>query len=216
MKKLIATNRYFLLPYLFFLIICGILLAVYSKPELHIISNKNYSHFFDHFFKYATWLGNGAWIAVLFLVLLFVKFRFAFAFLAGSLLAALIVNLFKKVLLHNMYRPAKYFELFETYKLHLVEGVKTHSLQSFPSGHTATAFSLFFMLALITKNNSLKLMFFLIAVVVAYSRVYLSQHFMMDITAGSVTGVVFTFAAFVWFGKLNKTWLENSILRKYK
>jgi membrane-associated phospholipid phosphatase len=59
-------------------------------------------------------------------------------------------------------------------------------------------------------------MFFLIAVVVAYSRVYLSQHFMMDITAGSVTGVVFTFAAFVWFGKLNKTWLENSILRKYK
>lgn len=67
------------------------------------------------FFKYATLLGDGAMIAILAVVFLFVKYRHFFAFLIGSLSAAVVDNLFKKVLLNEMYRPAKYFELFETY-----------------------------------------------------------------------------------------------------
>ena len=115
-----------------------------------------------------------------------------------------------------MYRPSKYFELFETYKLHLVEGVKLHSLQSFPSGHTATAFNLFIMLAFIVKSNTMKLLFFVMAALVAYSRVYLSQHFVLDITAGSVIGIIVMALVFVWFEKLNKNWLDGSVLTRSK
>jgi len=217
MKKLWRNNVYFFIPYILIVLICSILLLTFSKPEIHIFINKANTPFFDIFFKYATFFGDGATIVILSLVLLFVRFRYAFAFLAGSLISSLlVVNLFKKVLLHEIYRPSKYFELFETYKLHLVEGVKMHSMQSFPSGHTATAFNVFLMLALLTKNNLLKFVMFCLAVIVGFSRVYLSQHFLIDIAAGSVLGVVFIALSWVWFENRKTDWLDKSILTAFK
>jgi membrane-associated phospholipid phosphatase len=216
MKDLFSRNIWFLIPYIIFLIICSGLLLSFPKAELHILLNKANAPFFDVFFKYATHLGDGTIIAILGVVFLFVKYRYLFAFLIGSLSAALVVNLFKKVILDEMYRPAKYFELFETYKLHLVEGVNQHSLQSFPSGHTASAFSVFFMLALVTKNKWGKLLLLFAAVVVAYSRVYISQHFVVDITAGSIISVILLFFSFFWVENWKKSWLDNSVLTHTK
>ncbi len=212
MKNLFAKNNWFLTPYIIFLIICAGFLISFPKAELHILLNKANTPFFDVFFKYATHLGDGAMIAILAVIFLFVKYRYFFAFLIGSLSTALVVNLFKKVIFTEMYRPSKYFELFESYQLHLVEGVKLHSLQSFPSGHTATAFSVFFMLALITKNRWGKLALFFGAVLVAYSRVYLSQHFAIDITVGSLVSVVLMLVSFWWVQYWRKSWLNKSVL----
>jgi membrane-associated phospholipid phosphatase len=216
MEKLLKENRWFLIPTLVFLLIAIILMFSYSKTELHILSNEANSPFLDYFFKYTTHLGDGKMIAVLFIVLLFVKYRFAFAFLAGSLSASVVVNLAKRFILHENYRPSKYFEIFETYQLHLVEGVKIHSINSFPSGHTATAFNVFFTLALLTKNNGLKFLFFVLAVLIAYSRVYLSQHFLIDITASSVIGILFILIFWVWFDKFHSNWLDKSFLTRSK
>jgi len=216
MKNLIKENRWFIIPYSIFLLFAMILLLIYSKTELHIFSNKANSLFFDSFFKYLTFLGDGTTIAILFIALLFLKYRFAFAFLTGSLVTSLFVNIIKKVVLHDIYRPSKYFELFETYRLHFVEGVKLHALQSFPSGHSATAFNVFLMLALLTKNNVVKFLFFVAALLTAYSRVYLSQHFLIDITAGSLIGSLFILFFFAWFEKFNKNWLDKSILNRQK
>ncbi|KAF0237160.1 MAG: membrane-associated phospholipid [Prolixibacteraceae bacterium] len=215
-KQILKENRPFLIPYLIFLVFAVFMMLTFSKTELHILSNKANSPFFDFFFNYATFLGDGAMIAILFIVLLFVKYRFAFAFLAGSLATAVIVNIIKKVLLHDVYRPAKYFELFETYQLHFVEGVKLYSLQSFPSGHTATAFNVFLTLAILSKNNRIKLLLFVGALLVGYSRVYLSQHFLIDITAGSVFGTLIILFFWIWFERFNKNWLEYSILKRTK
>ena len=214
MRLLIKNNRYFLLPYAFLLLICSVLLLIYSKTELHIFSNEANSPVSDSFFKYATFLGDGTMIAILFIILLFVKYRYAFAFLTGSLATSLVVNIFKKLIFHDMYRPSKYFELFETYQLHFVDGVNLHALQSFPSGHTATAFNIFLTLAILTTSNLLKLGFFIMAVLVAYSRVYLSQHFLVDITAGSLTGVLIILLFWIWFEKFDKNWLDKSVLNR--
>jgi len=212
-KQLFNSNRAFLLPWLLLLAVATTLLVVYPKAQLHIFSNQMHSPFLDIFFKYITNLGDGALIAALFIALLFLKYRFALAFLSGSLAASLVINLIKKVFLHDVYRPSKYFELFETYQLHFVEGVKLHAYQSFPSGHATTAFNLFFMLALLVENRGLKALFFAMAVVVAYSRVYLSQHFLIDIVAGSVFGVISIFVSFFVFSKPQKLWLDKSILK---
>ena len=213
MKQLLKENRYFLIPYLFTLIICVIFLLSFSKTELHILSNKANSIFFDYFFKYTTHLGDGAIIAILTIALLFVKYRYAIVFLSGSLLTAGIINLLKKVLLGDIFRPSKYFEIYETYQLHFVEGVKLNSLQSFPSGHNGTAFNLFFMLALISPNKWVKMFWFFMAAVVGYSRVYLSQHFLIDITVGSILGTTVIFLIFLWISKSDKTWLSKSLIR---
>ena len=60
---------------------------------------------------------------------------------------------------------------------------------SFPSGHATTAFTLFTCLALIVPNKLLKILFFAIAALAAYSRIYISQHWLVDIFAGSIIGV---------------------------
>ncbi len=193
---------------------CITLLVDFSKADLHILSNEANNPFFDVFFKYTTYLGEGTTIAILFIILLFAKYRYALIFLAAGLLTSLIVYIFKKIVFHEMYRPSRYFELYESYKLHFIEGVKLHSLQSFPSGHTATAFNVFLMMALMIKNNILKLFFFIIAALVAYSRVYISQHFLIDITAGSVIGVSIVVLTWIWFERFNRNWLDQSIIRR--
>lgn len=214
MRQLLKKNQYFLIPYLIVLLFCTIVLLIFPKSELHILSNKANSVFFDYFFKYATNLGDGAMIAILTIVLLFIKYRYAIVFLSGSLITAGIINLLKKVLLGDVFRPSKYFELYETYQLHFVEGVKLNALQSFPSGHTGTAFNLFFMLALIVPNKRLKLVLFFMAMVVGYSRVYLSQHFLVDITVGSALGTTIMFLMFWWISNPNKIWLDKSLIRR--
>ena len=214
MKETLKENKYFLLPWLLTLVVFTGLILTHNKAELHLISNNINSLFFDQFFRYATWLGDGVMIAIVGVVLLFVRFRYAIAFLIGSLVTAGIVNLFKKVLLDDMYRPSKYFELYESAQLHLIEGVKLHSLQSFPSGHTATAFSVFFFLTLILKSKPLKFSMFLLAIIVAYSRVYISQHFLIDITAGSAIAVLIMFFTYLWMKSWNKEWLDCSVLSK--
>jgi membrane-associated phospholipid phosphatase len=214
MKRLLTDNRFFLLPYLFFLTIFLAFELNYSKTEMHIWANQINSPFFDTLFMYATHLGDGTMIAILTIVLLFVKYRYALAFLAGSLLTSGIVHLFKRLLLEEMYRPSKYFELFETYQLYLIEGINLRSLQSFPSGHTSTAFNVFLMLALLSKNQLLKFLYFILAMVVAYSRVYLSQHFFIDIAAGSVIAVVIMIFIFYQAERVDRKWLESSLLSK--
>ncbi len=214
MKKLFKENRYFLIPYILLILFSVTLLLLYSKTELHITFNKANNPFFDIFFKWATNLGDGTMIAILFVGLLAIKYRYAFAFLTGSLAASLVVNVLKKLVFHDMYRPSKYFELYETYKLHFVEGVNLHQLQSFPSGHSATAFNVFFMLAVLVKNKTLKFVFLLLASLVAYSRVYLSQHFLFDITVGSFIGVICILISFWWFSGMKSYWLDRSVLHR--
>ena len=214
MKEILRKNKYFLLPWLLVLAAFTYLLFNYNKADLHLMLNSANTPFFDVFFRYATWLGDGVMIAIVAVALLFIRFRYAIAFLIGSLITAGVVNLFKKVLLDDMYRPSKYFELYESAKLHLVEGVNLHSLQSFPSGHTAAAFSVFFFLALISENKFLKFVMFLFAITVAYSRVYISQHFLIDITVGSIIAVIIMIFTFIWVKGWKKSWLDNSAISK--
>jgi membrane-associated phospholipid phosphatase len=214
MKELFKENRIFLIPWLLIVSATGVLLIFYSKAQIHIFTNQFHTAFADTFFKYITHIGDGVFIALMFIALLFVKYRYAFSFLSGALAASLVTNLIKKVFLDDVYRPSMYFQLFETYKLHLVEGVKLREYYSFPSGHSATAFNLFFMLALLVKNRWLKFIFLIIAMVVGYSRVYLSQHFLIDVVAGSVVGVVSIYVAFYYFSKSPKGWLDQSILKR--
>ena len=211
MKQIIKLNRWFLIPYVLILFICIFFLFQFKKPELHLLINQWHSNKADFFFKYLTHLGDGTLIAILFLILLFIKYRYAFTFLTGALVTSGIVNLLKRIVFDDVFRPVKYFELLGKWQLHLVEGVKMNMFYSFPSGHSATAFNIFLMLALIVKNNFLKLMFFLIASMVAFSRIYLSQHFLIDITAGSFIGILIMLVSFYWVESYKNKWLDKSM-----
>jgi membrane-associated phospholipid phosphatase len=104
--------------------------------------------------------------------------------------------------------------------VHTVPGVDMHMYNSFPSGHSATVFSLFFMLslALSGKKPVLGIVFFVLALLGSYSRIYLGQHFPEDVLAGSVTGVVITYLCYKLIDKLlkDKDWATQALFKKGK
>ena len=149
------------------------------------------SPFGDHFFKWITHLGEGLTFVVIILAALFFSYRNALAITLTGLTVVLTSFLSKKIFGH--YRPAAVLRnLDEWSQIQLVEGVDLHTgATSFPSGHTMAAFALFSLLAFQSSyKRLLSLLFFSLALSVAVSRVYLVQHFVKDVYAGSVFGLL--------------------------
>jgi membrane-associated phospholipid phosphatase len=188
MNRFIQKNKTVLILYALLLIVSSVLLLFVSKASLHLFINQYHNPFFDLFFKYLTWMGSGWMVAVLFFILLARYKREAVIFLAGNLLITIFVQGLKHLVFNNMLRPAAYFK--DIHPLYLIPGEAMHLYNSFPSGHSATAFGLFVILIYLTKNQWGKLAWLFLALLIAFSRVYLSQHFLMDILAGSFIGTI--------------------------
>jgi membrane-associated phospholipid phosphatase len=101
-------------------------------------------------------------------------------------------------------RPFYIFSYIEPYPLKLVEGVDVHIHNSFPSGHATQVFAIFMCLAFSARSQTIKILFFLTALLTSLSRVYLSQHWQVDITAGSAIGVVFSISWFYFLVHKNR------------
>jgi len=85
-----------------------------------------------------------------------------------------------------MLRPLRYFEGVK--ELRLVPGwICIRITASLPACYYG--FCYFLLPFFLYENNFLKAGCFIAAFLTAYSRVYLSQHFLADITAGSILGV---------------------------
>jgi membrane-associated phospholipid phosphatase len=188
LKKLINHNLPFLLPYLLFLVTAGFFLWMNDKATIHLYLNQHHSFFFDKTFPYLTHLGDLITALIGSVIIFFIHKKKAVFFFASNCLAGGITQLLKHFVYDDMVRPQKYFE--NTSPLNLIDGVEIYSYNTFPSGHATIAFSICFCLALLTNNKILKFALFAIALLIAYSRVYLSQHFLNDIYAGSLIGVL--------------------------
>ncbi len=202
--RTLKNNAVFFIPYLSILLIVVPVLILYPKPRIHLWINHYHSGFFDGFFRYVTFLGDGIFIMAAALVMLFVSLRHFLFILSAYLTTGLFAQVLKRVFFEHVVRPSKYFHDFSS--LYLVDGVKLLGGRSFPSGHAASAFALFLCLALITKNHSIKLLCFFLACLVAFSRVYLSQHFLIDIVAGSVIGSAGALAFYRVFYTADRNW----------
>lgn len=210
MKAIFKTNSIFLIPYLIFIVLGAVLLLANSKTNTHLEFNTFHTHFFDIFFYYITFLGDGVTALLVVIMLLAVKYRYAFIVGVSNFIASLITQILKHTLFVNMVRPKKFFE--GIHDLYFVPGVENYLYNSFPSGHSTCAFSLYFALSIIVKNKFLKFFFFIIALLVCISRVYLSQHFFEDIYAGAIIGVLITFIVYFLSQKINKNWMEQSLI----
>jgi 4-amino-4-deoxy-L-arabinose transferase-like glycosyltransferase/membrane-associated phospholipid phosphatase len=65
---------------------------------------------------------------------------------------------------------------------------------SFPSGHTATAMALFYVLSN-GQRLAVKITLLAIAIAIGYSRIYVGAHFPADVVAGALVGVLAGFIA---------------------
>ncbi|KPA13049.1 Phosphatidic acid phosphatase type 2/haloperoxidase [Candidatus Magnetomorum sp. HK-1] len=188
MKELIQENRVFLVPFIIlWLVGFGVTLFL-DKVELHCKLNQLHAPFWDVFFRYSTNLGDGITFIIVALSGFLYCYRLTIYLGSIGTITLLLVLFLKKVVFYKFYRPFQVYQELDI-PLRLVQGEQMLSTNSFPSGHTTTAFALFFTLCMFSKNRFLKILFFFLALIVAYSRIYLSQHFLMDVVAGSFLGI---------------------------
>ncbi len=213
LKQLWLQKKYFLIPVIICLIVGIIFWSFFSKEVIHLTQNDWYSPFFDDFFRYGTYLGDGLAYVPVALILMFVRWRYLAGIIINALLVLLLVSFAKQVVFEGYPRPIKFFEEVGK-ELRLVEGVPAHSKNSFPSGHTTTAFAIFGFLAFIIRRHWLQFLCFIGAFIAGYSRIYLSQHFLEDVMAGAALGTGIAIASFYLMQRLNNSWADKSLYTK--
>ena len=197
MKVQIGAHKIYFIIYLLFMAVSGFFLVVYNKQEIHLFLNDFHQNWADFFFKYLTDLGDGLAIVVISVLLIFVSKRMTMQVAFSGILAGLIAQFLKKVVFGPTPRPSAYFKDLDI-SLYYVNGVELHTAFSFPSGHATTVFSLLTSLVLIQKTKRWDLLFIALAMLTAYSRIYLSQHFLEDIFLGSIIGTTVAVLISTW------------------
>jgi membrane-associated phospholipid phosphatase len=192
LRNVFRQNKIFILLHALFFCIAVSIIFCTDKLHLHLFFNDYVNSPFDIFFKYITYIGDGAFILSLVLIIPFFNAQKSLTILLCYGVSTGFTQSIKYFFFNDADRPSLTFEILHI-PLKLVNGVDVNIHHSFPSGHTTAAFSLFFCLSFFSKSNLIKTTCFISALLVAFSRVYLSEHFFEDITAGSFIGVAFSF-----------------------
>lgn len=206
---------YFFLLYFAFLSFSIFILFKFSKTDATLWANQYWSPFQDVLYKYMTYLGDFWMAAIIVLTLLFWKFKYAVIAILSFVATALTAQFLKKIIYNDVKRPL--IEMWTEMKdgtLHLVDGVEQLIGNSFPSGHTTSAFSIFCLLALLSSNKWVGFGCIVFSILIGYSRVYLCQHFFEDVFVGALIGAVGSLLIYSFFE--NKTfgnWGEKSLLK---
>ena len=198
----------FLVPTLVLALVLGIVLFLMPKAELHLALCQPHPTILDTFVPISTNLVD--WLPYLCIVLLlFYRAGWATFLASNLLLSTLIVQPIKHIV--HAPRPLTWFaENMPDVTLPLVEGVRMNHWLSFPSGHTTTFFVLFYSLSIIlyaenvTGKMILSFLCFLCASFGAYTRIYLSQHFALDVFAGILIALFSTLSLYFFLVKKTK------------
>lgn len=196
--------KHFRLAILFCLLLAfvvGIFVAIYGKDKSFLVINGLHNSKADYFFTYVTYLGDGLLWVPLFLYTLIYKREFFIAVLSALIICTLITHGFKRIVFVDEPRPLRLLhDLARAVPL-----VKENNyVNSFPSGHTSTAFTFALLLAFIVKQKFAIYVFPLLAFIVGYSRVYLAQHFVTDVLAGIAVSIISSYFALLIYEQFRK------------
>ena len=142
----------------------------------------------DNLFRGLSFLGELLVPIGLLLYFIFKKKAWVKPFLFSYVASTLLVQGIKHLVFPNALRPYSYFKALDI-PWYLVKGIEMNEYHSFPSGHTAAAWFCFIWVALVLKKPWVGGIAALLAVGVALSRVYLFQHFPVDVAFGALIGI---------------------------
>lgn len=204
------------MAYFILIIIATYFLLQFDKLDIHVYINKLVgNNFINTFFYYITYLGDGLVAPFLILIILLYNFRLGITSAFTLLISTGVTNLLKFTIYDDVKRPWYIFQWISNKKITYVPNLDMHLFNSFPSGHSTQVFAIFMCLSFFSKNYFLKIIFFLIALLAAFSRTYLSQHWLVDITVGSIIGFVFATLFYYFIIEKNKLLkLNRGIIKK--
>ena len=179
------------------------LLLIVGNHEFSILVNSWHNDMLDFFFKNLTYLGDGIFLFLITFVFIFYKRKFAILTLSSLSITTIIVQFLKRIIFQNQLRPSKIFQhLIQDSSWNTIEGLNLYEKFSFPSGHTALIFCFCVTLSLYIKRNNWSLFLISIAFLVGFSRIYLTQHFLIDVLVGALIGSLVALLTHTYFERL--------------
>lgn len=185
-----AGNRLFALMWLAASMVLAYPLLGFPKGTFELAVNQHHHPALDFAFRYLTYLGDGTLLLILLVITLLYNYRLFILTGLTALILSLLMLVFKQWLFKGLPRPRAFFG--DSVSLHFVEGVEVYYANTFPSGHTATAFAIAAILASLSGKDkkTMSAGLFILACLAGFSRVYLMQHFLVDVFAGAAVGLM--------------------------
>ena len=181
-----------------------------KKGTIELTFNLFVEPEFFNFFYLLTLIGDG-WFLVPCILFIFVYSKYnnlnykieLINFIIISLIMLILTSIFKQLLFPEVMRPIKYFSsvLDENWNVNNFD-LTFHRFKSFPSGHTTSASICGFFIMRYFKNIYSRLLIYIIILFVGLSRVFLFQHFIIDVYVGVILGIICVF-------------LGDEIIKKY-
>ena len=195
-----------------------LVLIMFDKAQGFLNIQVPHSQTVNFIFGILTFPGDGLFaLAVGLYLLLFNSYRNAITLISGYLVGSIIVQVCKIFIFTPTPRPVKWFEL-SNYPFVLPEGLNPHLWNSFPSGHSASAATLFLFIATLSNKMSIHVTCGIMMLLVGYSRIYLYMHFPEDVFVGLIIGIIaMVFSkAFIdyLFEKHSPQWSNKNLLKR--
>ena len=182
---------FFLLIFLLNCITVYFLLTIQKGDEINwFLAHRTI--FLNYFFSYASAFVETKFLILFLVVYLAINRKLFFYTGINLLFILLVVQFLKHQVFADSLRPSALMAAIQG-----VEGAPLLKQFSFPSGHTATAFSLFIMPIFFYTKKYSTLLLVALAVAVGISRMYLSQHFLEDVLAGANIGCIITILVYI-------------------
>jgi membrane-associated phospholipid phosphatase len=216
LKTRAKENSWFFIPFYIFLGITPLLILANSRGHFVLLLNRFHNDFLDSYFVFFSNIGDGISFAFLLAGLGLYRFKYLLLGLSTFLGSGAVTQILKHMF--DLPRPFLFFQEQGIAIENFVEGVRVAKWLSFPSGHTTAGFAIFLFLAFITKYKKLGLLFFLCALSVGVARIYLVQHFLIDVYFGALLSTLVT----TWIFNLyensqkitNSNWYNYSVFEK--
>lgn len=188
-----ALSGYGTFMFLIILYLSSLTILLINKgyKDSFLILNSFHKEWLDWPMFIITHLGDSMILAsILSLIIVWKRPDVAMMLIVTVIITGITGQLLKVLFFEGWDRPLRVFN--ESDIVHTLPHYRLFH-NSFPSGHSITAMSLFTALIVCTRpKNIYQIAIALIAITVTYSRIYLGVHFPGDVLAGSVTGILIT------------------------
>ncbi|MCO4294015.1 phosphatase PAP2 family protein [Solitalea sp. MAHUQ-68] len=192
MYKLYHQHKTYFQLLFCWIVTLGFALLVFGNHHLFLMLHKDMGSIADWCFRWITELVSTTGSCIVVLLLLIRNWREGTKALIAMVSSTIVTHVLK--IWVDAPRPWVYFNN-ET----VIRSIKEVTLlpnHSFPSGHSTAAFALATALVFTFNDKRWSIFFFVMAVLVGYSRIYLGQHFPLDVWVGSMIGILS--ATLIW------------------
>ncbi|VAX01146.1 hypothetical protein MNBD_GAMMA22-2563 [hydrothermal vent metagenome] len=180
LKQIVTSTWYWLVPAIA-LVMLALLQFTENNESLFLFLNSAFYSRYESFWLNITLFGDAAIAAILLLPLLNRRPDIVWAAIIAGIITAVLVNSGK-----NYFALPRPPLVLDASSFHQIGNLFT--TKSFPSGHTAAAFSVAAVVILSIQQTRIKIIVLFAALLVGISRIAIGAHWPMDVLAGAFIG----------------------------